>query len=232
MDGVVFNICLGQSPKSKKPLRFILEVLVVDKNDSTLLENANVNVIGTDSSSLNVKTDSNGFVSIELKPFTSYTLTISAEGFLNSKGQETTINYERSTRFLKKFFLQELSTCRLYYPTIAFKVNDFQEPFEPLYPEFDLIESFSTLIIENDYLSFTIRGFQEENEIHGIALKRVEYFYRELIDRGVPEKRLQIIYGDTKESALEYAGYPEEDQELIPNNRVIIFKTNYDKNFR
>lgn len=77
---LTFNFCFAQETDTKK-LKFILEGTIInvehsDVGDSTVISNASIIIKGTDSSSVELKSDSNGFFRMLLKPETSYTFIV------------------------------------------------------------------------------------------------------------------------------------------------------------
>jgi len=75
---------------SLPPLMFTIRGLVVDHKTESTIPDANVKLIGSDGTTLDNKTSGNGTFRFNLKPNTDYIFLASKEGYLNSKGRETT----------------------------------------------------------------------------------------------------------------------------------------------
>jgi peptidoglycan-associated lipoprotein len=81
---------------SLPPLRFNIKGIVIDHKTEAVIPDAKVKLIGSDGTTLENKTGSDGTFRYNLKPNTDYIFLASKEGYLNSKGRETTKGQEES----------------------------------------------------------------------------------------------------------------------------------------
>ena len=221
-------ISTAQDNEQIKDLRLILDITVVNLDSSILIENAKIEIIGTDSSSITIQTDSKGFTSTNLKPNTSYIIKVSASGYLNCIGKETTIGIENSMRFIHNFKMSEIEKCVLYGPSISYNINDYQHPKDSLYPDNDVIKSYFNIISENDYWKFQITGFCESNEKFEISKKRARYFRKQLVKMGIPKSRIKIDFKKSDVTALESQVPSLQDKSEFSNNRQVLLGIIYE----
>lgn len=94
---------------------FALQGSITDFETGKPIEGATVTLVGSDKRIIEVITDKNGFYTFEegrkkneryMIAETSYIINISKEGYLNSKGEETTVGLYQSTTFVHDFALQ------------------------------------------------------------------------------------------------------------------------------
>ncbi|MDX2442788.1 MAG: OmpA family protein [Bacteroidales bacterium] len=78
------------------PLKFNITGVVVDRKTEAVIPEAKVKLIGSDGTTLENETGTNGSFKFMLKPNTDYIFLASKEGYLNSKGRETTKGQETS----------------------------------------------------------------------------------------------------------------------------------------
>ncbi len=81
---------------SLPPLMFNIRGIVVDHKTESTIPDANVKLIGSDGTTLDNKTSADGSFRFNLKPNTDYIFLASKEGYLNSKGRETTKGQDES----------------------------------------------------------------------------------------------------------------------------------------
>lgn len=111
------------------PMLFSLEGTVRDIETKELLVNAKVKIIGTDGTSAEVTTDDKGYFSfIEngptryINPETSYSLVVEKEKYLNAKGKETTVELNKSKKFVHEYELQPMKGP-IKLPLILYEYN-------------------------------------------------------------------------------------------------------------
>ncbi|NBG65402.1 carboxypeptidase regulatory-like domain-containing protein [Acidiluteibacter ferrifornacis] len=124
-------------------LQFILKGKVVDQEISIPIQNARVEVIGTDSSTIVIETNENGVFETPLKGNTSYSVSVSKSSYLNAHGKETTIDETESNVFFHLYELEPMITIHEGFTTIdfnstfSFKSIDFNTDSITLYKKYD-----------------------------------------------------------------------------------------------
>jgi len=82
------------------PLKeFKVHGLVIDEKTEEYIKDANVKLIGSDGTNLEVKTETSGAYKFDLKPDTDYILLAVKENYLNAKARETTMGFEENKDF-------------------------------------------------------------------------------------------------------------------------------------
>ena len=209
------------------PLKFIIEGVVSDLKTGEPIPGATVALTGTDGSSVEIATDEIGFYQFDQKeeseeryiqPNTSYTLTVSAEGYLNGKGQETTVGVEKSTRFNKNFKLQptggviEFSEVRYDLGKAELQVNDSVNSKDSLNMLYQTLIDNPTIVIE--LMAHTdSRGRASSNM--DLSQRRAQSCVDYLITKCVDEARLVAKgYGESQLRITdeEIAKLPTEEE--------------------
>ena len=176
------------------PLKFTLQGTITDINDSLPIKNAVVRLIGTDSSDIETQTDSLGFYSFKLKPATSYTIIVSAEKYLTSKGQETTLNLDASTKFIHNFKIQSVHTPYCGPPSIIYPFNDFKN-FYTNETDYPIDSIYYNTLIDNPTIVIELIGYRTNEEKHNISIKRTQYFTNHLVLMGIKKARIKSTDG-------------------------------------
>lgn len=217
----LFGTTFAQDLNEINQPNFILEVVVSNLTDSSKIENAQIRVIGTDSTETLMNTDHNGKVKTSLNPNTSYAIEVNAEGYYTIKVYETTTGITSSTKFTHKFYLEKTKTCILYGPSITYDRNNFKSPKDSLIPDLDVIQSYVSLISENKQWKYLITGFSEEDESNGIAKKRAKYFRKQLINNGISKKAILINFKNNQK-AIDSDVPSLQDKKQIKHNRLVL----------
>lgn len=193
------------------PLKFILAGTVYDLDTGLPLPGASVSVKGTDGSSYEVVTDQLGYYEFDeidaagnryIKEETMYTMEVSAEKYLNGKGQESTINVDRSTRFNHDFKLQpiggEITFPEVQYPLASAEllVNDDINSKDSLDFLYQLLLDNPTIVIE--LMAHTDARGSDESNLE-LSDARATTCVNYLISKGIQPERLAAKgYGETK----------------------------------
>ena len=111
-------------------LSFILKGKVLDKESKQGIDSALIKLIGTDGTSIQTFTDSNGQFNVDLTDNSAFSLTISKEGFLNAKGREKTIGLKESKTFIHEYQMAPIATIHEGYIGIDFDSTFTLSPFE------------------------------------------------------------------------------------------------------
>lgn len=112
----------------------------------------------------------------------------------------------------------------MYYPILLYNKNDFKRPYDPEDSNWDIIQLYSNLFLENENLNFLITGYQETDEQPGIAQKRVNYFKQKLIQKGISDKRITAKVADIHSKAKESKAPCLQNLKGITNNRTILIQ--------
>ncbi len=105
---------------------FKIICLLKDLESGEVLSAANVKLIGTDGSSVEAETDTEGKCEFEIGMNTSYSLTASKPGYLNAKGKETTVGLEESKIFAHLYELQPITEEPIKLPEILYAFNSIE----------------------------------------------------------------------------------------------------------
>lgn len=194
------------------PLKFILAGTIYDLDSGQPIPGASVAVKGTDGSSYEVQTDQLGYYEFDeidaagnryIKEETMYTMEVHADKYLNGKGQESTVNVDRSTRFNHDFRLQPIIAGEIEFPEVRYdfaraelQVNDSVNSKDSLDYLYQLLIDNPTIVIE--LMAHTdARGGDDANMKLSIA--RAQSCVDYLISKGIPQDRLAAKgYGETK----------------------------------
>lgn len=191
-----FNFCFAQEVKTKN-IKFILDGYVQDGIDSSNIIGAKIMVKGTDSSFVELRSDSNGYFKTLLKAKTDYTIKIKANNYVIIKTTESTKGIRRSTRFMHEFQLYPLCTPIRKLPTPYYNKNDFKHPYSKEDKEFDAFSVYKDLLNDNPEIKLYVIAYQEKDELANTAQKRMSYFKKELVKRGISANRV-ILETDEK----------------------------------
>lgn len=102
---------------------------VVDKETYLPVPNAEIEIIGTDSSTTIVQTDSSGLFHSPLNKNTSYSISVYEPSYLKAKGKVTTISELKSKVFTHKYELQPIVTIHEGFLAIDFDSTFSLSPF-------------------------------------------------------------------------------------------------------
>lgn len=115
---------------SRPPVLFVLKVEVRDSETGEILPASNVKLIGTDGTSAEKETQSNGQTEFAdnggesyINPNTSYSITVSKPGYLNAKGKETTVGLEESKIFAHLYELIPIKEEGIKLPEILYEFD-------------------------------------------------------------------------------------------------------------
>jgi peptidoglycan-associated lipoprotein len=103
------------------PLEFTLSGVVKDDRSLQFIEDATVKMVGSDGSSISVKTNSIGryeFTKEQFLPKTTYELFISKDSYFSTTGSETTVGLEKSRDFVLDFNLKPIPKAPIVLPEI------------------------------------------------------------------------------------------------------------------
>ena len=219
------------------PLIFTLQGTVTNLETKEPIPGAKLVMVGTDGSSVEIKTDDNGFYSFEEIPGThnryinaetTYNMVVSKEKFLNAKGQETTVGIEESTTFIHDFALQPFAE-EIRFPAVLYAYDKYD-----LLPQSeDSLNFLYQTLVDNSNLVIELsahtdsRGSNSYNQ--KLSQKRAESCVNYLISKGIPADRMVPVgYGETKllitDSQIAKLKTEEEKEAAHQKNRRTVFK--------
>lgn len=181
---------------------FVIQGTVTDVDSKDPIEGAAVKLIGTDGSSVELKTDKNGFYNFETKAGnakvryvnenTSYQIFVSKEKYLNSKGEETTVGVEKSTIFVHDFAMQNISepSKEIRFPEVLYDLGKWDlrpESKDSLNFLYQVLVDNPTIVIE---LSAHTDSRSSDEFNQDLSQKRAESCVQYLIEKGIPADRM------------------------------------------
>lgn len=183
----------------KPPIIFAIQGTVTDVDTKQPIVEAAVKLIGTDGSSVEILTDQTGFYIFAEKDGTderyvqentSYTIFVSKKGYLNSKGQETTVGIEKSTAFVHDFVLQSIKAKEISFPKVEYDLGKYT-----LRPESkDSLDFLYQTLVDNPNIVIELaahtdaRGSDESNNI--LSQQRAQSCVDYLVSKGIPSDRM------------------------------------------
>lgn len=216
------------------PLRFIIEGTVTDLASGDPIPNAKVQMTGTDGSSVEITTDEVGFYQFDqiegsadryVKKNVSYTIAVSADDYLNAKGQETTVGVERSTRFNKDFKLQPISDEPIEFPEVRYDLASAELQVNDSVNSKDSLNYLYNTLIENPNIVIELmahtdtRGSASSNM--DLSQRRAQSCVDYLISKGIaPERMVAKGYGETVPRELKSSTSQFEKGTIITDDFI------------
>jgi peptidoglycan-associated lipoprotein len=175
------------------PLIFTLSGTVKDDRTLQFVPLASVKMVGSDGSSVEAKTDPKGFYSFsksQLKPNTTYELTVVKENYFNKKARETTVGVEKNKDFVIDFMLEPIPEKPVVLPDILYDLAKWD--LKPQYQ--DSLQGLIKTLLDNETIVIELaahtdaRDTEERNDI--LSQRRAESVVNYLIERGIDPARL------------------------------------------
>lgn len=192
----------------KPPIIYALQGTVTDVDTQEPIQDATVKLVGTDGTSVEVKTDQTGFYIFAekegsderyIQENTSYTILVSKDDYLNSKGQETTVGVNKSTAFVHDFVLQSIKAEEITFPKVLYDLGKYTLREESK----DSLDYLYQTLVDNPNIVIELaahtdaRGSDESNEI--LAQRRAQSCVDYLVSRGIDADRMVAKgYGERK----------------------------------
>lgn len=221
------------------PVIYTLQGTVTDLDCKAPIAGATVKLIGTDGSSVEALTDAQGFYKFEEKEngdryiseATSYTILVDKgvgakkaspdcgqsdydkRKYLSSKGQETTIDIDKSTAFVHDFALQCFNCGEIKFKTVLYKVGEYDLMVTENINSKDSLDFLYQTLIDNPTIVIELaahtdaRGSAEKNQI--LSDNRAKTCVEYLISKGIDAERLQP------------KGYGETTPYVDPNTKIV-----------
>ncbi len=182
------------------PLEFTLSGVIKDDMTLQYIEAAEVQMIGSDGSSIATKTNSIGryeFSKDQFQPKTTYELTISKDNYFSTTGSETTVGVTKSKDFVLDFVLKPIPKKPIVLPEILYDLAKWD--LKPQYQ--DSLQGLIQTLDENPRMVVELashtdsRDTDEKNDI--LSQKRAQSAVDYLILRGIdPERLVAKGYGE------------------------------------
>lgn len=175
------------------PLIFTLQGTVKDDRTLQFVPLATVRLVGSDGTSVDAKTDPKGFYSFsksQIKPNTTYDITVIKENYFNKKARETTVGVEKNKDFIVDFMLEPIPEKPVVLPDILYDLAKWD--LKPQYQ--DSLQGLIKTLLENETVVIELaahtdaRDTEERNDI--LSQRRAESVVDYLIQRGIDPARL------------------------------------------
>jgi peptidoglycan-associated lipoprotein len=220
------------------PLIFNIQGTVKDKETKVPIENATVKLVGSDGSSVELKTDKAGFYNFGANGSTryvventSYVITAGANEYLNSeKAKETTVGVTESKTFVHDFLLQPArKDIFIRFPDVLYDLGKAD-----LRPESkDSLNFLYQTLIDNPTIKIELSSHTDtradDNFNQKLSEARAKSCVDYLISKGIaPERLVPKGYGEKKVlvTDAEIAKLPtnEEKEAAHQKNRRTVFR--------
>jgi len=186
------------------PLLFTLNGLVKDQKTEQPLQGANVKIIGTDGSNIEIPTNNDGSFKHTLKAGTDYVFIASKQGYLNGKERETTRGLEQSKEIPVTILLTSIARP-IELPNILYAFNSHELDPQSMV---DLDKLVELLLVDNTNITIELaahtdsRGSDAYN--NDLSQRRAQSVVNYLLEKGVPRDRLTAKgYGKTKPRVVD-----------------------------
>lgn len=175
------------------PLVFSLSGTVKDERSLQFVPMASVKMVGSDGSSVEAKTDPKGFYSFsksQIKPNTTYDITVAKNNYFNKKARETTVGLEKNKDFVIDFMLEPIPEKPVVLPDILYDLAKWD--LKPQYQ--DSLQGLIKTLLDNETIVIELaahtdaRDTEERNDI--LSQRRAESVVNYLIERGIDPARL------------------------------------------
>ncbi len=175
------------------PLLFTLSGTVKDDRTLLFIEGATITLTGSDGVSVSTRTNDKGyytFGSSQLKPNTTYDVSVSMPDYFKEKATITTVGVEFSKDFTKDFILKPIPDEPIVLPDILYDLAKWD--LKPQYQ--DSLQGLIQTLRDNPKLVIELashtdsRDSYERNDI--LSQKRAQSVVDYLIMRGINPKRL------------------------------------------
>jgi peptidoglycan-associated lipoprotein len=177
----------------KIPLVFTLEGVVKDDRTLQYIDGALVKMVGSDGTSIEVKTDRKGYYDFDktrILPNTSYDLTVTKDGYFSDKGRETTVGLEQSKDLVLDFVLVPIPVKPIVLPEILYDLARWE-----LLPQYqDSLQGLISTLEANPTMTIELGSHTDTRDTDikndTLSLKRAQSVVNYLISRGIDPDRL------------------------------------------
>ncbi|MFC2097426.1 OmpA family protein [Bacteroidota bacterium] len=174
------------------PLKeFKVHGLVIDEKTEEYIEGADVKLIGSDGTNLEMKTEKTGAYSFDLNPDTDYIVVAIKEKYLNAKVRETTIGFDENTDFTANLVLAPIENP-IVLPNIHYEFSKWELRPESMVELDKLVETLSdnpNIIIELSAHTDARGGINFDNM--ELSQRRAQSVVDYLISKNIASDRLE-----------------------------------------
>ncbi len=188
---------------SLPPIEFTVTGVVRNSKTEAIIAGANVNLIGSDGTNINAKTETDGSYNFSLSPNTDYRIVVKRGGFLNSKDKTSTKGLTDSEQLRVDIDLSP-NDGRMDIPGIEYEFNSAKLKPSSISALEDLVE----LLNENSNITIELgshadyRGSDEANK--KLSEARAQSVKDFLITYGIDAERLSSRgYGETMPKTVD-----------------------------
>lgn len=173
------------------PLVFTVSGKVIDGDTKGVIEGANIEIFGSDGSSIPFKTDKTGAYKFDLKPETSYRISATMKDYLNKYIEVSTVGLEVSKDFIGDFDFALRSTLRaIELPEVYYDLGKWD-----LRPESKkALDGLVQTLKENPTIVVELGSHTDSRPIpmtnDTLSQRRAESVVKYLIQAGIDQDRL------------------------------------------
>ena len=190
---------------AEPPLLFVLGGIVKDLETGEPLVAATITLVGTDGSTAEAETDAAGTFEFAdnagdpyINPETSYSLSVKKPGYLNAKGNETTVGLEESKRFAHLYELQPITKDPIKLPEILYEFNKTTLTDQAK----DSLNYLYRIMADNPNITIELKANTDSRGSDSYNLKlsqgRAESAVNYLVSLGIEKERMEPKgYGET-----------------------------------
>jgi peptidoglycan-associated lipoprotein len=224
------------------PLKFIIDGGITDVETGQPISGAKIMLVGTDGSSVEVVADELGYYEFDDKDGsteryiaenTSYTIEVTASGYLKGKGQETTVGIEKSTRFKHDFKLQSIRTKEIKFPEVRYDFGRWELQVNEEVNSKDSLDYLYQTLTDNPNIVVELmahtdtRGGDAANL--SLSQKRAQSCVDYLVSKGIPQDRMVAKgYGESEpimsDDQINALPTKEEQEAAHQKNRRTTFR--------
>ncbi len=227
---------------SMPPLEFEYVPYVYDYDTGMPIVGATVTVTGNEGDSASGETDEEGGIdegSWEIGAESTYSVSISMEGYINAGDQFSTVGLSKSTNFIKEYLLREVVTNEDYpMPLVQYEFAKADLIVDAAVNSKDSLDYLVDLLDRNPTFAISLeahtdtRGGNQANDV--LSQRRAETCVNYLVERGIERERLQPLgRGETmpliSDAAIAALATEEEREAAHQMNRRTVFRiTSFD----
>ena len=191
------------------PVEFIISGVVLDDSTQTAVPGANVQLVGSDGTLLQIETEADGtflFDETIIRENTDYELLVNKTGYFSGRANETTRGLERSHEFELEIGIAPIPVTAIELPEILYEFDSWE-----LQTQFkDSLDGLVQTLQDNPHIVIELashtdsRGTYEYNDT--LSLRRAEAVVDFLIEQGIESER------------IEAAGYGKREPRVLDRN--------------
>ncbi|MEM7161253.1 MAG: OmpA family protein [Bacteroidota bacterium] len=203
-------------------VEFKLEAYVVDKESGSMIEGADLEVVGSDGSSYALKSDANGLVMLDkngeeafIKKEVNYSLRASAPDYLVATDQITTVGLAESRTFINEFLLQPVIEGKdIPMREVRYDFGRWELQVNEEVNSKDSLDFLYNTLIENPTITIELQSHTDSRGGDAanmeLSQKRAQSCVDYLISKGIPIERIiakgmgetKLIFSDAEINAL------------------------------